>query len=152
MPFAPSRAAPAKEDLVSSLPALPPTIFSPSCELLDDEKKPESSHGASADAELGPDEYNPAIMGHPWQIKGPTLLLVLFLTRESYAPRCGDALTASTPSVGSYFASSSISPLKSTLKKELGIDNAQYANVGRFRSALSALADTLHHSWTRPTR
>lgn len=31
--------------------------------------------------------------------------------------------------VGKNFTSSSISPLKSTLKKELGIDNAQYANV-----------------------
>lgn len=82
--MSPPSAQPAKE-LTSTLPSLPPTTPSPaptpsSSELFDkDEKKLDDSPETS----LAPGEYNPAVTGHPWRIKGPTLLLVLFLTRES---------------------------------------------------------------------
>jgi hypothetical protein len=77
----------------------------------------------------------PAVVGNPWRMKGPAQVAVLLMTCEyaclglneptltaEYAPR----------QVGSNFASSSISPLKSTIRKELGINNAQYAVVNRF--------------------
>ncbi|BGO94151.1 hypothetical protein NBRC10512_003768 [Rhodotorula toruloides] len=124
--MSPPSAQPAKE-LTSTLPSLPPTTPSPaptpsSSELFDkDEKKLDDSPETS----LAPGEYNPAVTGHPWRIKGPTLLLVLFLT------------------LGSNFASSSISPLKSTLKRELGVDNAQYANLDTADSLINTVLPIL---------
>ncbi|GAA6061515.1 hypothetical protein JCM10212_004505 [Sporobolomyces blumeae] len=56
-------------------------------------------------------ENAPSIPQHPWRIKAPAILLTLFLT------------------LGSNYASSSLSPLKSTIKKELKISNAQFADI-----------------------
>ncbi len=72
----------------------------------------------SPDLDTGDDSApldRPAILAeapqHPWRIKGPILFLSLFLA------------------FGSDYAASVVSPLKSALKKELGINNAQYAVV-----------------------
>lgn len=62
-----------------------------------------------------------AIVGHPWRIKGPALACVLLMT------------------LGSNFASSSISPLKSTLKKQLHINNAQYAVLDTADSLINTI-------------
>lgn len=61
------------------------------------------------------------ITGHPWRVKGPALACVLLMT------------------LGSNFASSSISPLKSTLKKQLGINNAQYAVLDTADSLINTI-------------
>ncbi|GAA5841028.1 hypothetical protein JCM3766R1_006641 [Sporobolomyces carnicolor] len=66
-----------------------------------------------------------SIPQHPWRIKAPALLLTLFLT------------------LGSNFASSSISPLKSTIKKELGVNNAQYADIATADSLINTILPIL---------
>ncbi|BGP16233.1 hypothetical protein JCM10213_007612 [Rhodosporidiobolus nylandii] len=66
-------------------------------------------------------EYNPAVVGHPARIKYVATFAVLFF------------------SLGSNFLSSSISPLKSTLRKELGINNAQYASVDTASSLINTI-------------
>ncbi|GAA5883023.1 hypothetical protein JCM16303_006796 [Sporobolomyces ruberrimus] len=85
-----------------------------------DEEKTETSTNGHAEKEIGAaatGSYASGIPQHPWRIKGPAIFLTLFLT------------------LGSNFASSSIGPLKSTIKKELSINNAQYADI--------AVADSL---------
>ncbi|BGP48297.1 hypothetical protein JCM10450v2_004169 [Rhodotorula kratochvilovae] len=96
---------------------------------VDDKEKQLSRVSASSSGEvdalpegINPDgSYNPAITGHPWRIKGPAIFCVLFLT------------------LGSNFASSSLSPLKSTLKKQLGINNAQYASLDTADSLINTI-------------
>ncbi|GAA5993852.1 hypothetical protein JCM5350_004396 [Sporobolomyces pararoseus] len=71
--------------------------------------------------EVDEGSYASGIPQHPWRIKGPAILLTLFLT------------------LGSNFASSSISPLKSTIKKELGVNNAQYADIATADSLINTV-------------
>lgn len=54
-----------------------------------DKEKLESASASSAELDTLPagtsadGSYNPAIVGHPWRVKGPAILCVLFLTRAS---------------------------------------------------------------------
>ncbi|GAA5864570.1 hypothetical protein JCM8547_005584 [Rhodosporidiobolus lusitaniae] len=66
-------------------------------------------------------EYNPGEVGHPARVKFVAVFAVLFF------------------SLGSNFLASSISPLKSTLKKELGINNAKYANLDTADSLINTI-------------
>ncbi|GAA5901154.1 hypothetical protein JCM6882_006131 [Rhodosporidiobolus microsporus] len=99
---------------------------------LSDEKRSSSSAsfdgekaGGIADESCGrfEGEYDsdPAVVGHPWRVKGPAVLAVLFF------------------SLGSNFLASSIAPLKVTLKKELAINNAQYANLDTADSLINTI-------------
>nr|AOR51678.1 MFS general substrate transporter [Phaffia rhodozyma] len=58
---------------------------------------------------------------HPWRYKGPALACILLLT------------------LGSNFAGSALSPLKSTLIKELKINNAQYGVISSASSLINAV-------------
>ena len=83
--------------------------------------------------EVDEGSYASGIPQHPWRIKGPAILLTLLLTRKFLLLPPSLGLIENRPLspciVGSNFASSSISPLKSTIKKELGVNNAQYADA-----------------------
>lgn len=70
-----------------------------------------SSFDLLAKADGADDASSIEVPDHPWRIKGPAIFLALFLT------------------LGSNYATSIIPPLKSTLKEELDINNAQYAVV-----------------------
>ncbi|KAK7040121.1 hypothetical protein VNI00_009926 [Paramarasmius palmivorus] len=66
----------------------------------------------SVPAIIVPEQPAPApIKDYPWRYKGPALACVLFF------------------SLGSNWATTALSPLKSTLKEELNINNAQYGVV-----------------------
>jgi hypothetical protein len=70
------------------------------------------------------------IVNYPWRVKGPALLCVLMFTSEPPSIRhIKFQLTMKCSSVGSNWATAALSPLKSTLKKELKINNAQYGVV-----------------------
>ncbi|GJN90563.1 hypothetical protein Rhopal_003575-T1 [Rhodotorula paludigena] len=106
----------------------PDTVRSPSKagadSELDEKRSLDSSKGELDSLPQGVEadgSYNPAVVGHPWRVKGPAIFCVLLLT------------------FGKNFTSSSISPLKSTLKKELGIDNAQYANIDTADSLINTI-------------
>ncbi|GAA5931703.1 hypothetical protein JCM3775_000018 [Rhodotorula graminis] len=92
-----------------------------------DKDKLESASTSSAELDTLPagtsadGSYNPAIVGHPWRVKGPLIFCVLFLT------------------LGSNFASSSLSPLKSTLRKQLKINNARYASLDTADSLINTI-------------
>ncbi|GAA5820374.1 hypothetical protein JCM11251_005601 [Rhodosporidiobolus azoricus] len=104
-------------------------------------------------------EYDPAVVGHPWRVKGPAVLAVLFFSRmfpssmprflpsavlmpyvTSYHQLSGPRVIRTFfLTVGSNFLASSIAPLKVTLKKELGINNAQYANLDTADSLINSI-------------
>ena len=129
---------------IAALPTLAPRAEVESLNALEEEKgdsSPPSKEGSLHKSE-GP-SYSSVIPQHPWRIKGPAILLTLFLTREFFhffhgLLLLGENLILSRFRfiVGSNFASSSISPLKSTIRKELGVNNAQYADVS-FSSRIS---------------
>ncbi|GAA5822590.1 hypothetical protein JCM5353_005494 [Sporobolomyces roseus] len=111
---------------IEGLPTLLPRAEAESLDALEekgDSSSPPSKEGSLNESE-GP-SYSSAIPQHPWRIKGPAILLTLFLT------------------LGSNFASSSISPLKSTIKKELGVNNAQYADIATADSLINTILPIL---------
>ncbi|KAJ6625112.1 major facilitator superfamily domain-containing protein [Mycena sp. CBHHK59/15] len=61
------------------------------------------------------------IVNYPWRVKGPALLCVLMFT------------------IGSNWAASALSPLKSTLKKALNINNAQYGVIASANSLVNTV-------------
>ncbi|KAF7343316.1 MFS transporter [Mycena venus] len=61
------------------------------------------------------------IVNYPWCVKGPALLCVLMFT------------------IGSNWATAALSPLKSTLKKELKINNAQYGVIASANSLVNTV-------------
>ncbi|KAJ7626070.1 major facilitator superfamily domain-containing protein [Roridomyces roridus] len=96
----------------------PPATASPSATSLDDTKEriPEDGQVESAS-----DTSSLEIVDYPWRVKGPALLCVLMFT------------------IGSNWATAALSPLKSTLKKELDITNAQYGVI----ASANALVNTV---------
>ncbi|KAF7293068.1 MFS transporter [Mycena indigotica] len=61
------------------------------------------------------------IINRPWRVKGPAVFCVLLFT------------------IGSNWASASLSPLKSTLKKELHINNARYGVIASANSLVNTV-------------
>ncbi|GAA5866071.1 hypothetical protein JCM1840_003400 [Sporobolomyces johnsonii] len=88
----------------------------------DIDEKLSSSEKAQQDVDSADDSsVDIGIPEHAWRIKGPAIFFALFLT------------------LGSNFASSSISPLKSTIKKQLGVDNTQYAVIDTADSLINTI-------------
>ncbi|GAA5854251.1 hypothetical protein JCM9279_005096 [Rhodotorula babjevae] len=127
--MAPQASTTESADAIAALPALAQderAALSRSSSA-DDKEKLDSATASSAELDTLPagtsadGSYNPAVVGHPWRVKGPAIFCVLFLT------------------LGSNFASSSLSPLKSVLRKELKINNAKYASLDTADSLINTI-------------
>jgi len=99
-----------------------PAASSGSLRLGEQERCDLSSDGAAGE---GGDASSVEVSYHHWRIKWAALSLALFLT------------------AGSNYASSIIPPLKSTLQKELVIDNAQYAVLDTADALLNTILPIL---------
>jgi hypothetical protein len=90
--------------------------------------------------EEGEEEFDPYVsaggVDRPWKYKGPALTCIIFLTRKSGCTRIAEISESKTSpfaphdTVGSNFAQSSLSPLKSTIRKQVpGVNNARYGTI-----------------------
>ncbi|KAJ6588645.1 major facilitator superfamily domain-containing protein [Mycena capillaripes] len=88
---------------------------------LEDRKEPITEDEKHVQLEEASETSSLVIVNYPWRIKGPALLCVLMFT------------------IGSNWATAALSPLKSTLKTELKINNAQYGVI----ASANALVNTI---------
>lgn len=82
----------------------------------------------------------PSRVDYPWSVKGPALCMVLLFNREfPEALLRGLVPSLHSLTVATYWFSSSLGPLKTTIKKELNIDNAQYGVIASSGSLVNTV-------------
>ncbi|KAJ6505992.1 major facilitator superfamily domain-containing protein [Mycena vulgaris] len=86
-----------------------------------DSKEPIGDDEKLGETEAVSETSSREIVNYPWRVKGPALLCVLMFT------------------VGSNWATAALSPLKSTLKNELEINNAQYGVIASANSLVNTV-------------
>ncbi|KAJ7814918.1 major facilitator superfamily domain-containing protein [Mycena olivaceomarginata] len=86
-----------------------------------DSKEPVEDEKQEVELNVATETSSLEIVNYPWRVKGPALLCVLMFT------------------IGSNWATAALSPLKSTLKAELKINNAQYGVIASANSLVNTL-------------
>jgi hypothetical protein len=139
----------------SSIPALshrPENVHRSSSDLHSDNKSQvDIEKPVTLDEQEGrvDDPYAPRGVEKPWKYKGPALACIIFLTRESGvliidAYKMSHLLALSSYQVGSNFADSSLSPLKSTIKLEVpGVNNARYGTIASADALINGILPIL---------
>ncbi|KAJ6565492.1 major facilitator superfamily domain-containing protein [Mycena vulgaris] len=98
-----------------------PLASSTSPASLEDHKEVISEDEKHEDADIVSESSSLEIVDYPWRMKGPAVLCVLMFI------------------IGSNWTTAALSPLKSTLKKELEINNAQYGVIASANSLVNTI-------------